>query len=72
MPLVTVLPLTAIVAELSLAVGVTVTWVTELATLAVYVMSELENCGLSVPELIVRPVRSALSERAAARVRVMV
>ena len=71
MPLITVLPLTAIVAELSLAVGVTVTWVTELSTLAVYVMSKLENSGLSVPELIVRPPRSALSERAA-RVRVMV
>ena len=72
MPLVTVLLLTVIVAKMSLAVGVTVTSVTELSTLAVYAVSELENCGLSVPGLIVRPPRSALPERGAARVRVMV
>ena len=52
--------------------GHIVTGLTELSTLAVYVISELENCGLSVPELIVRLPRSALSERDAARVRVMV
>ena len=65
--------LTVIVAESWLAVGVSVTSVTELPTLAAYVMTELENAGLSVPGLIVRPSRSALSEGGgAARVRVTV
>ena len=73
MPLVAVLPLTVIVAEPWLAVGVTVTWATELFTPAAYVMPELENAGLSVPELIVRSSRSALLDRgAAARVMVTV
>ena len=68
MLLVTVVPLTAIMAKPSLAVGVTVTSVTELSTLAAYVMTELENTGLSVPGLIIRPPRLASLERGAARV----
>ena len=65
--------MTVIVAEPWLAVGVSVTSVTELPTLAAYMMTELENDGLSVPELIVRLSRSALLEGdTTARVRVTV
>ena len=71
-PLFTALPSTVIVAEPWLAVGVTVTWVTELATPAAYPRVESENDGLRVPGLIARPVRSASLEGGAARVTVMV
>ena len=50
-------------AEPSLAVGVTVTWVTEFATFVVYVIVEAENVGLRVPGLIARAPRSASLER---------
>ena len=52
--------------------GVTVTWVAELATPAAYPRVESENDGLRVPGLIARPVRSASLEGGAARVTVMV
>ena len=71
-PLFTALPSTVIVARPWLAVGVTVTWVAELATPAAYPRVESENDGLRVPGLIVRPVRLASLEGGAARVTVMV